>query len=82
MGLHGTAKFTQYKMCYSWASPFTLLTDILLQDLAENGVEIELMHIGSLFDVSAFYQVSTYVTRVLIVGVVSVTVFIYLHDFT
>ena len=28
------------------------------QDLAENGVEIELMHIGNTFDVSAFYQVS------------------------
>jgi len=26
------------------------------KDLAENGVEIELMHIGSSFDVSAFYQ--------------------------
>ena len=75
MGLHGTAKFTQYKMCYSWASPFTLLTDIFLQDLAENGVEIELMHIGSSFDVSAFYQVSTYVTSVLIVGVVCIHIF-------
>lgn len=29
----------------------------VLQDLAENGVEIELMHIGSSFDVSLFYQV-------------------------
>ena len=66
-------------MCYSWASPFTLLTDILLQDLAENGVEIELMHIGSSFDVSAFYQVSTYVTSVLIVGVVCIHIFTWFH---
>lgn len=28
------------------------------KDLAENGVEIELMHIGRTFDVSLFYQVS------------------------
>ena len=28
------------------------------KDLAENGVEIELMHIGHTFDVSLFYQVS------------------------
>ena len=28
------------------------------QDLAENGVEIELMHIGQSFDVSLFYRVS------------------------
>lgn len=28
-----------------------------LQDLAENGVEIELMHLGSTFDTSLFYQV-------------------------
>ena len=28
------------------------------QDLAENGVEIELMHIGHSFDVSLFYRVS------------------------
>ena len=30
---------------------------IFLQDLLDNGVEIELMHIGSRFDVSKFYQV-------------------------
>ena len=30
---------------------------VYLQDLAENGIEIELMHIGSSFDVPAFYQV-------------------------
>jgi len=29
-----------------------------VKDLAENGIEIELMHIGSSFDVSAFYKVS------------------------
>ncbi len=28
-----------------------------LQDLAENGVEIELMHLGANFDASLFYQV-------------------------
>ena len=27
------------------------------QDLAENGIEIELMHIGASFNVSLFYQV-------------------------
>ncbi len=31
---------------------------VLLQDLEENGVDIELMHLGSSFDVSLFYQVS------------------------
>ena len=30
---------------------------MFLQDLLDNGVEIELMHIGSRFDVSKFYQV-------------------------
>ena len=29
-----------------------------MKDLAENGIEIELMHIGSSFDASAFYKVS------------------------
>ena len=34
------------------------------QDLADNGVEIELMHIGQDFDVSLFYQVSLARTEV------------------
>lgn len=28
-----------------------------MQDLAENGIEVELMHLGSSFNVSLFYQV-------------------------
>ena len=35
----------------------TITNNISLQDLLDNGVEIELMHIGSRFDVSKFYQV-------------------------
>ena len=34
------------------------------RDLAENGVKIELMHIGQDFDVSLFYQVSLELTHI------------------
>ena len=34
------------------------------RNLAENGVEIELMHIGQDFDVSLFYQVSLELTHI------------------
>ena len=30
---------------------------VFLKDLAENGIEVELMHMGRDFDVSKFYQV-------------------------
>ena len=35
----------------------SICTRFTPKDLADNGVEIELMHMGSSFDVSAFYQV-------------------------
>ena len=38
-----------------------ILLCVYMKDLAENGIEIELMHIGSSFDASAFYKVSGWV---------------------
>ena len=34
-----------------------VLVSLIFQDLAENGVEIEVMHIGNQFDFSSFYRV-------------------------
>ncbi len=49
------------KTSRNYAPQFLVLCNgclyVPLQDLAENGVEIELMHLGANFDASLFYQV-------------------------